>query len=100
MIVLICPLQQPCFGPDGAPGYQHALNLAEKLVQLRHVGRVTVPLEKEIMDFWENPPLERDEGPVDYQPRYRDSRSQGRFKKAQSSHAATDVTVGVESMRR
>ncbi|XP_031731676.1 uncharacterized protein LOC116399006 isoform X2 [Anarrhichthys ocellatus] len=34
--------EQECVDPDGSPGYQHVLNLAEYLVELRVAGRVTV----------------------------------------------------------
>lgn len=91
-------------GPAGTPGYQHVLNLAECLVELRALGRVTVQREAQLLALWEKLP-EGDKGPVNYPPRHRDHLTKGRFKKTKSAthaatHAPTDSAVGVESMRR
>lgn len=64
-------------GPSWPTLTQHVLNLA----------------------MWEKFP-EGDKGPVDYPPRYKDCLTQGRFKKAKSAHAPTDITVWLESMKR
>ncbi|XP_075961960.1 uncharacterized protein LOC142965107 isoform X2 [Anarhichas minor] len=70
--------EQECVDPDGSPGYQHVLNLAEYLVELRVAGRVTVVREAQILALWEKL-REGDKGPVNYSPRYRDQLTQGRF---------------------
>ncbi|XP_068566861.1 uncharacterized protein [Cebidichthys violaceus] len=70
--------EQECVDPDGSPGYQHVLNLAEYLVELRVAGRVTVVREAQILALWEKLP-KGDKDPVNYSPRYRDQLTQGRF---------------------
>ena len=86
--------------PDGTPGYQHVQNLATCLVEQRGFGRVTLEAEAQLLALWEKLP-EGDKGPVNYPPRYRDHLTKGRYKKAKSAtHAPTDTTVGLESMKR
>ncbi|CAK6970691.1 uncharacterized protein LOC114462202 [Scomber scombrus] len=69
-------LQQEYVGLHGFPAYQHVLNLA----------------------LWEKF-LEGDKGPVGYPTWYMDCLTQGRFKKVKSTHAPTDITVWLESMK-
>ncbi|XP_068581262.1 uncharacterized protein [Cebidichthys violaceus] len=70
--------KQECVDPDGSPGYQHVLNLAECLVELRVAGRVTVVREAQILALWEKLP-KGDKSPVNYPPHCKDQLTQGRF---------------------
>ncbi|KAL0162775.1 hypothetical protein M9458_042171, partial [Cirrhinus mrigala] len=42
-----------CVGPDGVPGYDHVINLANSLVELRNHGFVTQRKVDEIVTLWD-----------------------------------------------
>lgn len=83
-------------GPDGQPGYDHVIRLADCLVDLRHQGFVTQSMVDKIVMLW-NHLADHDKGPLIYPPRHRDKLLKGRFK---VSHSKTNVTPGTDSLKR
>lgn len=57
-------------GSDGAPGFQHVVRLAQRLVEYCRQGHISTSEVEEIVGLWDDLP-EADKGPVNYPPRYR-----------------------------
>ncbi|XP_056324794.1 uncharacterized protein LOC130237793 [Danio aesculapii] len=83
-------------GPNGQPGYDHVIRLADCLVDLRLQGFVTQSMVDEIVMLW-NHLADHDKGPLIYSPCHRDRLLKGRFK---VSHSKTNVTPGTDSLKR
>ncbi|KAL1269404.1 hypothetical protein QQF64_031693 [Cirrhinus molitorella] len=88
--------QMESLGPDGRPGYDHVIRLANSLVDLRHEGFITQQKVDEIVTLWDKL-SEFDKGALIYPARHRDKLVKGRFK---VSHSATNVTPGADSLKR
>ncbi|XP_056328978.1 uncharacterized protein LOC130241304 isoform X1 [Danio aesculapii] len=88
--------QMDSVGPNGQPGYDHVIRLADCLVDLRLQGFVTQSMVDEIVMLW-NHLADHDKGPLIYSPRHRDRLLKGRFK---VSHSKTNVTPGTDSLKR
>ncbi len=58
-------------GPDGVPGYDHVINLASSLVELRNHGFVTQRKVDEIVALWDKL-LDHDKGGVVHSARAED----------------------------
>ncbi|CAL8257266.1 unnamed protein product [Arctogadus glacialis] len=86
---------QDFVGPDGPPGYHHAVALAHGLVELRHHAFVTARQTRGIIALWERL-TERDKAPVTFPPRHQDRLAKGRFKTS-NRHAHIP---GVDSLKR
>ncbi|XP_051779770.1 uncharacterized protein LOC114645273 [Erpetoichthys calabaricus] len=84
------------FGPDTGPCYEHVVNLACSLLQLRHHAYVTQQQVAEIVALWERLP-EGDKAPVRFPLRHQERLVKGRFR---LKHSQTSVTPGVESLQR
>ncbi|XP_052471895.1 uncharacterized protein LOC128028661 [Carassius gibelio] len=88
--------QLESLGPDGRPGYDHVVRLANSLVDLRHEGFITQQKVDEIVTLWDKL-SEFDKGALIYPARHRDRLMKGRFK---VSHSVTNVTPGADSLKR
>ncbi|MEQ2163478.1 hypothetical protein GOODEAATRI_030546, partial [Goodea atripinnis] len=86
-------------GPDGAPGYQHVVRLARRLVELCRKGCISNAEVEEIVGLWQNLP-EVDKGPIAFPSRYKEALTKGRFKKAKTYAPGTVAQPGLESMKR
>ncbi|XP_030196810.1 uncharacterized protein LOC115531596 [Gadus morhua] len=87
--------EEDVVGPDGQPGYHHAVALAHGLVELRHHAFVTARQTRGIIALWERL-TERDKAPVTFTPRHQDRLAKGRFKTS-NRHAHIP---GVDSVKR
>lgn len=88
--------QMESLGPDGRPGYDHMVRLANSLVDLRLEGFITQLKVDEIQTLWDKL-SEFDKGALVYPAHHRDRLVKGRFK---VSHSVTNVTPGVDSLKR
>uniref|UniRef100_A0A1A8BQG1 Uncharacterized protein n=1 Tax=Nothobranchius kadleci TaxID=1051664 RepID=A0A1A8BQG1_NOTKA len=68
-------------GPDGQPGYQHVLKLAQALVELRSLQGLSDSRVDRLIALWHRLP-ERDKQRIVYPSRYRERQPKGRFKAA------------------
>lgn len=88
--------QMESLGPDGRPGYDHVVRLANSLVDLRHEGFITQHKMDKSQTLWDKL-SEFDKGALVYPARHRDRLVKGRFK---VSHSVINVTPGVDSLKR
>ncbi|XP_057213117.1 uncharacterized protein LOC130568344 [Triplophysa rosa] len=88
--------QMESLGPDGKPGYDHVVRLANSLVDLRNKGFITQQKVDEIVTLWDKL-SEDDKGALIYPARHRERLVKGRFK---VSHSKTNVTPGADSLKR
>ena len=95
IVCRVCVFFQDVVGPDGQPGYHHAVALAHGLVELRHHAFVTARQTRGIIALWERL-TERDKAPVTFTPRHQDRLAKGRFKTS-NRHAHIP---GVDSVKR
>ncbi|KAL1269397.1 hypothetical protein QQF64_031686 [Cirrhinus molitorella] len=87
--------QMENLGPDGRPGYDHIVRLANSLVDLRHEGFVTQQKVDEIVTLWYKL-SEFDKGALIYPARHHDRLVKGRFK---VSHSVMNVTPEADSLQ-
>lgn len=83
-------------GPDGKPGYDHVVRLANSLVDLRNDGFITQQKADKIVTLWDKL-SEDDKGALVYPAHHRERLVKGRFK---VSHFKTNVTPGADSLKR
>lgn len=95
-VIIFFNAQMESLGPDGRPGYDHVVRLANSLVDLRHEGFITQQKVDEIVTLWDKL-SEFDKGALIYPARHRDRLVKGRFK---VSHSVTNVTPGADSLKR
>ena len=82
-------------GPDGVPGYDHVQELARYLVAVRNEYSLSQEHVEAIRVRWFALNLE-DNKKVEYQPRFKDHLTQGRFKTSKKS----STTAGMDSVQR
>ncbi|KAM8822470.1 uncharacterized protein AB9W97_004889 [Spinachia spinachia] len=83
-------------GPDGQPGYQHVLKLAQALVEGRNLLGLSESRVDRLVLLWTRLP-EQDKQRVNYPPRYRERQPKGRFKAAKGKDTSC---AGKESTQR
>ncbi|KAI2651377.1 hypothetical protein H4Q32_019448 [Labeo rohita] len=83
---------EKCVGPDGVPGYDHVINLANSLVELRNHGFVTQRKVDEIVALWDKL-SEHDKGGVILPARVEDSQC------LNNSHSDTFLTPCVDGFK-
>ena len=82
-------------GPGGVPGYDHVQELARYLVDVRNQYSLSQEHVEAIRVRWFALNLE-DKKKVEYQPRFKDHLTQGRFKTSKKS----STTAGLDSVWR
>ncbi|XP_049432655.1 uncharacterized protein LOC125889050 [Epinephelus fuscoguttatus] len=85
--------------PDGRPGYQHVVLLADRLVELCRKGFISDAEAEEIVGLWQNLPA-ADKGPAVYPSCYRAQLSKGRFKRSKTYAPNAVAMPELESMKR
>ncbi|XP_057187565.1 uncharacterized protein LOC130552902 [Triplophysa rosa] len=95
-VIISFNVQMESLGPDGKPGYDHVVRLANSLVDLRSKGFITQQKVDEIVTLWDKL-SEDDKGALIYPARHRERLVKGRFK---VSHSKTNVTPGADSLKR
>ncbi|KAA8578286.1 hypothetical protein FQN60_016780, partial [Etheostoma spectabile] len=83
-------------GPDGQPGYQHVLRLAQALLEARSLLGLSDRRVDRLIVLWYQLP-EHDKRRVVYPPRYRERQPKGRFKAAKGTNTSCP---GKESLQR
>ncbi|KAF1376323.1 hypothetical protein PFLUV_G00210310 [Perca fluviatilis] len=83
-------------GPDGQPGYQHVLRLAQALLEARSLLGLSDKRVDRLIVLWNRLP-EHDRGRVDYPPRFRERQPKGRFKQGKGKNTPFP---GKESLQR
>ncbi|XP_014834813.1 PREDICTED: uncharacterized protein LOC106912504 isoform X2 [Poecilia mexicana] len=88
-------LQEEAVGPDVAPGYQHVVRLAHRLITFARKGYITNVEVKEIIHLWMNL-SEDDKRPVACPSKEKDSPTRGRGRRpAASCVTGTDGTMSL-----
>nr|XP_054601615.1 uncharacterized protein LOC107390515 [Nothobranchius furzeri]XP_054601616.1 uncharacterized protein LOC107390515 [Nothobranchius furzeri] len=82
-------------GPDGQPGYQHVLKLAQVLVELRSLQGLSDSRVDRLIALWQRLP-ERDKQRIVYPSRYRERQPKGRFKAAKGKDTSCPGVVSLQ----
>nr|XP_054600042.1 uncharacterized protein LOC107372644 [Nothobranchius furzeri] len=82
-------------GPDGQPGYQHVLKLAQALVELRSLQGLSDSRVDRLIALWQRLP-ERDKQRIVYPSRYRERQPKGRFKAAKGKDTSCPGVVSLQ----